>query len=193
MSRILIAYATNSGSTFDVARVVAEEWVLAGHVADVKRCSEIDRLDDYDQVIIGAPMIFGWHAEALKFARRHRNELAARKTAMFACAMRLTLPDESNPSTPTLVFDPDLVERPVKSGSLSIKERFTSLDYYIKPMIKAGPGSHLQSVAFFKGKLEMFRLKWWQALFVMLIVQAPAGDYRNWDLIRSWAKSLILS
>jgi hypothetical protein len=38
--------------------------------------------------------------------------------------------------------------------------------------------------------LEYGRLKWWAVLFVMLIIQAPAGDRRNWEAIRAWAAGL---
>lgn len=40
------------------------------------------------------------------------------------------------------------------------------------------------------GRLEYRRLKWWAMLFVMMIVQAPARDRRNWPAIRSWAAGL---
>jgi hypothetical protein len=33
-------------------------------------------------------------------------------------------------------------------------------------------------------------LKWWAVLFAMLIIQAPAGDRRNWAAIRAWAAGL---
>jgi len=36
----------------------------------------------------------------------------------------------------------------------------------------------------------LFRLKFFQMLFVMLIIQAQPGDLRNWDAIRSWAQDL---
>jgi hypothetical protein len=39
-------------------------------------------------------------------------------------------------------------------------------------------------------RLEYGRLKWWAVLFVMLIIQAQAGERRNWDAIRAWAARL---
>ena len=42
----------------------------------------------------------------------------------------------------------------------------------------------------FGGRLEYGRLPWWAVLFVMLVIQAPAGDRRNWDAIRAWAAGL---
>ncbi len=44
--------------------------------------------------------------------------------------------------------------------------------------------------AFLGGKLEMFRLVWYQMLFVMLIIQAKPGDRRNWPVIKGWAENL---
>jgi menaquinone-dependent protoporphyrinogen IX oxidase len=46
------------------------------------------------------------------------------------------------------------------------------------------------NVGFFGGRLEYGRLKWWAVLFVMVIIQAQAGDRRNWTAIRSWAAGL---
>jgi menaquinone-dependent protoporphyrinogen IX oxidase len=43
------------------------------------------------------------------------------------------------------------------------------------------------SIGVFGGRLEYGRLKWWAVLFAMFIVQAPAGDKRNWPAIRAWA------
>jgi menaquinone-dependent protoporphyrinogen IX oxidase len=43
---------------------------------------------------------------------------------------------------------------------------------------------------FFYGNLDMRKLKWWQAAFVMLVVQATLGDYRDWEFINRWAKGL---
>jgi hypothetical protein len=45
-------------------------------------------------------------------------------------------------------------------------------------------------VAVFGGRLEYGRLKWWAVLFAMFIIQARAGDRRNWPAIRAWAAGL---
>lgn len=190
MSKILVAGSTNSGSTAEVAQAVVKVLNLEGHTAEFWLISEIQDISDYDSIVVGAPMIFGWHNPARRFVRRHRKELAQKKTAFFACAMRLTaVPGDLMPQVP-LTFDPNLVSAPLKEGSLSVKERFTSTAYYLKPMLQAAPEVKPLGTAFFKGKLDMMKLKWWQAAFVMLIVQASPGDYRDWDFIESWAKSL---
>ncbi len=190
MSKILITYSTNSGSTTEVAEEIGKELLQAGNTVTVKPQNEITDLEEFDAVIIGAPMIFGWHAATRSFIRKNRATLSTKKVAFFACAMRLTsvtgevLPDVK------LYLDPSLAAEPVKAGSLNLKERFTTTGYYLKPMLQAAPEVKPLSIAFFNGKLEMFRLKWWQAAFVMIVVQGVPGDYRDWDYIRTWAKEI---
>jgi menaquinone-dependent protoporphyrinogen oxidase len=190
MSKILVTYSTNSGSTGEVAEVIAAELTLAGHSAEIRPIKEVNTLSGYDSVVVGAPMIFGWQNTARQFVRQHQAELAAKKTAYFACAMRLTRAQGENLPQIPLTLDANLVADQAKPGSLGIKERFTTIGYYLNSMLPAAPGVKPVSVAFFNGKLEMFRLKWWQAAFVMIVVQAVPGDYRDWDTIKSWGKSL---
>ncbi len=190
MSKILITFATNSGSTAEVAAVIAAALNQAGHAAEVKPISQGADLSAYDAVVIGAPMIFGWQAAARSFLKRHAAELATKKVALFACAMRLTrVPAQPLPAVP-LALDPNLVSEPLNPGSLTLKDRFTTLGYYLKPMLGTAPGVRPLSVAFFNGQLDMRRLRWWQAAFVMIVVQATPGDYRDWEYIAAWAKAL---
>ena len=187
MSKILVSYSTNSGSTADVAEKIGEVLKQEGHSAEVKPIADVTDLEEYEAVILGAPMIFGWHKIARQFVTRHQTALSTRKVAYFACAMRLTeTPGENLPAVP-LAMDPSLKANPVQNGKLSLKERFTTIGYYLKPMLKAAPKVHPMSVAFFNGKLEMYRLKWWQAAFVMVVVQGVPGDYRDWDYIKGWS------
>lgn len=190
MSRVLVTYATNAGSTTEVAEAAAEALAANGHEVDSHPISEVESLEPYDSVVVGAPMILGWHTRARRFVRRNRKSLSSKKVAYFACAMTLTQDMEECSADVPLVLDPNLVSDFVKDGSLNIKERFTSLSHYLKPMLGAAPDIGPASVAFFHGKLDMTRLKWWQALFVMVVVQAVPGDYRDWDAIRTWAGSL---
>jgi len=59
-----------------------------------------------------------------------------------------------------------------------------------RPALRAARSVRPVSVGFFGGRLELFRLKWWQALFVLLIIQAQPGGSRNESFIREWAASL---
>lgn len=88
-----------------------------------------------------------------------------------------------------LTLDPNLVSEPAKPGSLSLKEHFTTLGYYLKPMLAAAPRVKPVNIAFLGGSLDMRSLKWRQAAFVMAVVQAVPG-YRDFKTIKAWAKAL---
>lgn len=190
MSKVLITYSTNSGSTGEVAEEIGKILLQEGHTVAVKAERDVASLEEFDSVVIGAPMIFGWHAATRSFIRKNRTALSSKKVAFFSCAMRLTkVPGERLPDV-NVALDTSLASEPVKNGSLTLKERFTTLGYYLKPMLQAAPEVKPVSIAFFNGKLEMFRLKWWQAAFVMIVVQGVPGDYRDWDFIGSWTKEI---
>jgi menaquinone-dependent protoporphyrinogen oxidase len=95
---ILIVYTTNAGSTAEVAEMIAEEIGQAGDQVDVRRIEEVNSVAGYDAVIVGAPMILGWHGKARKFVRQHRQALSKIKTAYFCMAMMLTA--TSSPAHP---------------------------------------------------------------------------------------------
>ena len=56
--------------------------------------------------------------------------------------------------------------------------------------LAASRPARLVDIGIFGGRLEYGRLPWWAVLFAMLIIQAPAGDRRNWPAIRGWAAGL---
>ena len=68
---ILIAYTTNAGTTAEVAQAVGEELAKNTRLSvDVKRLEEVESIEPYSAVVIGAPMIFGWHRGARKFIKQ---------------------------------------------------------------------------------------------------------------------------
>ncbi len=190
--RILVVYASNAGSTAEVAQAVGEELAQAGLPADVRALSEVTSADlaGYQGVVVGAPMILGWHRGAARFVRQHRAALAKVPTAFFATALSLTKPGEAGRLGPNVFVDPKLAKPPHVSGRLSLKERYATVGNYLRPMLGSAGRVQPVSVAFFGGKLDFGRLKFWQMLFVMLVVGAQPGDYRNWDAIRAWADEL---
>jgi menaquinone-dependent protoporphyrinogen IX oxidase len=185
---ILIVYTTNAGSTAEVAEMIAEEIGQPGDQVDVRRIEEVNSIAGYDAVIVGAPMILGWHGKARKFVRQHRQELCKIKTAYFCMAMMLTGSSSPTLSPAPICIDPGLAKPPKTSDHLSIKERYSLAANYLRPILRTAPEVHPVSVAFFGGKLEMFRLKLLQMLFVMLIIRAQPGDLRDESFIRRWAE-----
>jgi menaquinone-dependent protoporphyrinogen oxidase len=190
MKRILVAYSTNAGSTAEVAQAVADTLASAQVQVDLSPLSEVSSAAGYDGVIVGAPMILGWQRAALQFVKRHQQALASVPVAYFCTLISLTQPGADQALPAPVYIDPELPKAPRNPGRLSIKERYATLGNYLRPILKAAPAVHPVSVAFIGGKLELFRLKWWQMLFVMVIIQAQPGDRRNWAGIQQWAESL---
>jgi menaquinone-dependent protoporphyrinogen oxidase len=190
MKRILVAYATMAGSTVDVAQAVGEEIAKSGVQVDVLPIGEVKDLAAYNGVVIGGPMIVNWHRTASSFLKRHRTALQRIPLAVFVTAMSLTRTGETSVDGVPVSVDEKLPKPPETEGHLKFRERYARLANYIRPILWASRPVKPVSIGLFGGRLEYGRLKWWAVLFVMLIVQAPAGDRRNWAAIRSWAAEL---
>ncbi len=189
--KILIAYTTNAGTTEEVAQAISAEFAKETRFdVEVKRLEEISSLEAYHAVVIGAPMIFGWHREAMKFVKKNRESLSRMPVAYFITAMNLTHTDETSLDGIPLSVDP-VVAKPVKhAGHLSFKERYSLPANYLRPILKAAPKVRPVAVGFFGGKLAMYKMKWWQVLFVLIFIQTQQGGSHNMPFIREWAASL---
>jgi menaquinone-dependent protoporphyrinogen oxidase len=179
-----------AGSTAEVARAVGEEIANCGFQVDVLPLNEIKDLEAYDGVVVGGPMIMGWHRAALGFIKKHRQALQRVPLAVFVLAMSLTQTGETSVGGVPVTLDENLPKPPQKEGSLNFRERYARLSHYLQPIIQAARPGKPASIGVFGGRLEYGRLKWWAVLFAMLIIQAPAGERRNWPAIRAWASGL---
>ena len=190
MRRILVTYATMAGSTAEVARAVAEEIAKSGLQVEILPLDEVKELEGYDGVVVGGPMIMGWHRAASRFLRKNRKAFQHIPLAVFILAMSLTKVDEPGMNSLPLTVDEKLPKPPRSDGQLNFRERYARLSNYLRPILVAIRPTKPVSIGVFGGRLEYGRLKWWAVLFAMLIIQAQAGDRRNWDAIREWAAGL---
>jgi menaquinone-dependent protoporphyrinogen oxidase len=190
MKRILVAYATMAGSTAEVAQAVGEEIAKSGLQVDILPLSQVKDLEAYDGVVVGGPMIMGWHRAASGFLKKHRAAFQRIPLAVFVMAMSLTRTGETSVGGVPVTVDEKLPKPPEKEGSLSFRERYARLSNYLQPILAATRPVKPVSIGVFGGRLEYGRLKWWAVLFAMLIIQATAGERRNWPAIRSWAAEL---
>jgi menaquinone-dependent protoporphyrinogen IX oxidase len=179
-----------AGSTVEVAEAVGEEIAKSGALVDVLPISEIKDLEGYDGVVVGGPMIMGWHRQALRFLKVQRAALQEVPLAVFVLAMSLTQTGETSVDGVPVYVDEDLPKPSLDEERLNFRERYARLAKYLRPVIKATRPAKPVSIGVFGGRLEYGRLKWWAVLFVMLVIQAPAGDRRNWEAIRTWAQGL---
>jgi len=189
MKKILISYITHSGTTRDVAEAIAEEISKSGCGVDLCLMDQVESMEGYDAVVLGAPMIVGWHRSALAFLRSHKAELEKKPLALFLMGMSLTDGLHPEMGQATLHLDEKLLVQPKRPGRLGFKESFTTIKHYLHPILAVSPKS-LAAVGFFGGRMDFYRLKWYEALFVMVVVGAKPGEKRNWADIRAWAAGL---
>jgi menaquinone-dependent protoporphyrinogen oxidase len=190
MKETLVTYATMAGSTAEVALELGKELALQGCEVDILPLAKVKDLTQYGAVIIGAPMIMGWHASALRFLAKNRRALQHIPLAIFAAGMSLTATGETEVEGVPVCVDPEQAKPPLNALRPTIHERYSNIRHYAAPIIKAARPARPVSVAFFGGSLDLRRLKLPAKLFVMLVIRAQPGDRRNWPAIRSWAHSL---
>jgi menaquinone-dependent protoporphyrinogen oxidase len=190
MKRILVTYATMAGSTVEAAQAVGQEIAKSQAQVDILPVGEVKSLAGYDGVVVGGPMIMGWHRDASAFLKRHRQALRQMPLAVFVTAISLTRTGETTVGELPITVDEKLPKPPQQQGRLNFRERYAQVSNCVQPILRAARPAKPVSIGVFGGRLEYGRLKWWAVLFVMLVIQAPAGDHRNWPAIRAWAATL---
>jgi menaquinone-dependent protoporphyrinogen oxidase len=188
--RVLVAYASRHGSTAEVAEAVAAELRGADVQVTVKQISGGLRAEAYDAVVIGAPMIMGWHKDAVRFLKRNAGALAGRPTACFATAASLTETQDQSHAVP-LFLDPWLVKAPRRADHLSYKERYASPSHYLKDITGERRDVRFVGVALFGGSVDLTTMNILEKLFVMAVVGAKPGDLRNWEAIKTWGRDML--
>ena len=86
---LLVAYGSRKGSTQEVAAAIAARLEELGHAAELRPAARVESLAGFDGVVLGGALYVGrWHADASRFVRRHRAELAGLPVAVFALGPR---------------------------------------------------------------------------------------------------------
>jgi menaquinone-dependent protoporphyrinogen oxidase len=163
--RILIAYASKCGSTGGVAEAVGKVLCESGSAVDVKRVQDVKDLKPYRAVILGTALrMEAPLSEAVNFAKKHRAALAALPVAGFCVG---------------LTMKEDTPENREKA-----KQQMTSLLTEIPSPV---------SLEFFGGKVDYSKLGPIMGFMFSLDKsgEMAEGDWRNWDAISAWAKTLI--
>ena len=188
--KVLVVYATKSGSTVEVAEAVGKALAETGAQVDVKKAREVQDISAYDAVVVGAPITLGWHKEAMEFVKRHQAALSQKPTAFFITCVNLTRSAENQVDGVAVYQDPALAHPPKNESKLSFKEKATVPAAYLEPILQKLPGVKPVSVGFLGGKLDYGTLDPLSWLLLKLVVRAKAGDNRHWDTIHAWGMSL---
>lgn len=80
MAEILVAYATKSGST----KEIAERLRSASHEVTVQDAAQVRSIDPYQAVVVGSALFAGrWHRDAVKLLKHNVDLLAGRPVWLF--------------------------------------------------------------------------------------------------------------
>jgi menaquinone-dependent protoporphyrinogen oxidase len=189
-NKILVTYATLSGSTIEVAEAIRDELSQNGTPVDLHPLADVADIHTYQAVIVGAPMILGWHKEAVKFVEQHQAALQQVPVAYFFTSLHLTKPAENNVNGIPIYCDPALVKAPKNPNKLSFPEKQGAPASCLASALAKAPQVKPVSAGFFGGKLDYSQLALLPKLFVKIIIRGEEGDYRNWEAIRAWATDL---
>lgn len=158
---ILIAYATRSGSTQEVAEKIAATLRERGLAVDVQSVKQVKTLDGYRAVVVGAPLYMSdWLEEARNFLSRHRAPLTALPMAIFALGP--TEDKEKDWAETRKQFDKVLSQFP-----------------WLTPV----------AAELFGGRFDPARLTFPYNL-IPALKRMPVNDIRDWEAIRAWANGL---
>jgi menaquinone-dependent protoporphyrinogen oxidase len=159
---VLIAYASKYGSTAEIAEKIGEVLRQDGLVVEVKAADSVKDLSPYQAVILGSAVYVGrWRKQAVKFLQANEKALAEKPVWIFS----------SGPSG-----EGDPVE--ILKG--------WRMPESIQPIL-----DRLQprDVVVFHGNLDPDKLNFIERRMIKM-VEAQTGDFRDWEAIQAWAKSI---
>ena len=138
-------------------------------------------------------MIMGWHRDAEKYLKRHRDQLASVPFALFVTAASLTEDGMTDVRGVPVAKDPWLVKKPRSADKLRARSATRC-----RPTTSATSSRSLRAGAaarraFFAGSLDLTTMNIFEKLFVLLVVGATPGDGRHWDFVREWGAEAAMT
>jgi len=165
-NKILVTYASRTGSTIGVAEAIGKTLSESGAQVDILPMQEVKDLSPYSAVVAGSAIQDRqWLPEAVQFVQTHRTALNQKPFAMFAVCMTLAMKNGEN-------YRPQISEwlAPVRRLVRPVSES-----------IFAG-ALDIRKIPSFGDRLK-FRLS-------VLFGAWSEGDHRDWNAIREWADGL---
>lgn len=164
--KILVTYASRTGSTAEVAEAIGKTLSENRTDVDIIPMEEVKDLASYQAVIVGSAIRKSkWLPEAVQFVRTHQETLRHKPIAMFTVCITLAMSNSEQ-------------YRSVVTGWTA------PVSALIRPL----------SEGLFAGVLDFGKLPFsLDTLMLRATVAAgvfPRGDHRDWNAIRTWAESL---
>jgi menaquinone-dependent protoporphyrinogen oxidase len=165
-SKILVTYASRTGSTAAVADAIGKTLTESGAQVEVRPMTEVNDLASYDAVVAGSAIQNrAWLPEAMQFLRAHQAELAQKPVAEFSVCITLSIKEGDYRS--------------------AVAEWLKPVRMLVKPV----------SEGLFAGVLDINKVPSLSDRLKFRVSVALGiwneGDQRDWSAIHAWANSLI--
>lgn len=160
--KVLVAYGSRYGGTAEIAEEIGKVLKQEDLEVDVFSADHPGNPAKYNAFVIGSGVYAGmWRKEAVNFVNNNEKVLADKPVWIFS-------------SGPT--------------GEGDIKELMSGWEYPAK-IRAAVENIKPHDITAFHGVVYPDKLTFFHKL-VLKMVKAPSGDFRNWDTITDWAKSI---
>ena len=164
--KILVTYASRTGSTAGVAEAIGAALTENGEQVEVLPMEEVDDLTPYSAVVAGSAVRGGqWLPEAMEFVQRHQRTLKR------------------------IPFAPFLVCITMSMESQNARDKVATWLKPVSKMVKPVAEGYFAG-ALEPGKLPAFSLKTLGFRIALALGVFKPGDHRDWITIRAWAKGL---
>ncbi|MDO1477102.1 flavodoxin domain-containing protein [Rhodococcus ruber] len=168
--KVLVAYASRHGATAGIAERIAEVIRAEGHTADTVQLPAATSVDDYDACVVGSSAYLGhWEKAASAFVREHRDGLVARPVWLFT-------------SGPLGTEEVDEQGQDVRESAAP--RELPELIDAIAPREHHVFFGALDPKTLGVGARVMRKLPAGRKLL-------PEGDFRDWQEIEDWARSIV--
>lgn len=160
----LIAYATRAGSTREIAHFIGNIFLHHGKPVDILDIRAVKHPEQYAALLLGSNIRAGQvMPEILRFAHHNAAWMARLPKAYFIVCGTLR---SDTPDTRAIV------------------------EAYLEPLMRISPPL---SNGLFAGRIDpqTMDLPWRLILKNITEGSMTPGDFRRWDLIRSWAESVM--
>lgn len=162
--RILIAYATRTGSTVGVAEAIGKTLNERGYAVDIKPIQDNPDLGAYQKVILGTAVNGAkWLPEAVEYVKNHQEALKQVPVALFCVHIMNTGDSESS------------------------KKNRQAYVNNIRPLVNPVAEAYFTGMGMNPADTSAF-VRWIYRTFKI----GGEGDCRDWDAIRGWARTVSI-
>ena len=165
-NRILVTYASRTGSTAEIAEAIGKTLTQGGAQVDVLPMQDVKDLSLYRAVVAGSAIRKSkWLPEAMQFVQTHRSELGQKPFVTFTVCITLAMSNT------------DQYRQAVKQWMQPVRAQ-------VSPV----------SEGLFAGRLDFSKLPLTFDMLLLRAVVAfgifPKDDRRDWKSICAWADGL---